>query len=97
MMGKDQTEGVPQNITIHKPELPKFKEDKDNMDIYLQRFERFTKMQKWKPEEWVVSQSPLLTGKGLEVYTSMPDADLDNYDQLKLALLKHYHFTEEGF
>ena len=96
-MGKDQTEAVTQNVTIHKPKLPKFEEDKDDMDIYLQRFERFAKMQKWKPEEWVVSLSPLLTGKGLEVYTSMPDTDLDNYDQLKLALLKRYQLTEEGF
>ena len=96
-MGKDQTEGVTQNITIHRPKLPKFEEDKDDMDTYLQRFERFAKMQKWKPEEWVVSLSPLLTGKGLEVYTSMPDTDVDNYDQLKLALLKRYQLTEEGF
>ena len=96
-MGKDQTEAVTRNVTIHKPKLPKFEEDKDDMDIYLQRFERFAKMQKWKPEEWVVSLSPLLTGKGLEVYTSMPDTDLDNYDQLKLALLKRYQLTEEGF
>ena len=89
-MGKDQTEGATQNITIHRPKLPKFEEDKDDMDTYLQRFERFAKMQKWKPEEWVVSLSPLLTGKGLEVYTNMPDTDVDNYDQLKLALLKRY-------
>ena len=56
-MGKDQTEAVTQNVTIHKPKLPKFEEYKDDMDIYLQRFERFAKMQKWKPEEWVVSLS----------------------------------------
>ena len=96
-MGKDQVEGVTQNITINRPKLPKFEEDKDDMDTYLQRFERFAKMQKWKPEEWVVSLSPLLTGKGLEVYASMPDTDVDNYDHLKLALLKRYQLTEEGF
>ena len=95
--GKDQAEGVTQNVTMHRPKLPKFEEDKDDMDTYLQRFERFAKMQKWKPEEWVMSLSPLLTGKGLEVYASMPDTDLDNYDQLKLALLKRYQLTEEGF
>ena len=96
-MGKDQMEGVTQNMTIHRPKLPKFEEDKDDMDTYLQRFERFAKMQKWKPEEWVVSLSPLLTGKGLEVYTNMPDTDVDNYEQLKMALLKRYQLTEEGF
>ena len=96
-MGKDQMEGVTQNITIHRPKLPKFEEDKDDMDTFLQRFERFAKMQKWKPEEWVVSLSPLLTGKGLEVYTNMPDTDVDNYEQLKMALLKRYQLTEEGF
>ena len=48
-MGKDQAEGVAQTITIHRRKLPKFEED--NMDTYLQHFERFAKMQKWKTEE----------------------------------------------
>ena len=49
------------------------------MGTYLQHFERVAKTQKWKQEEWVSNLSPLLTGKGLEVYMCMPDADMDDY------------------
>ena len=94
-MGKDAKEGM--TINVHKPKIPKFKEGKDDMDTYLQRYEKFAKTQKWKNDELVANLSPLLTGKGLEVYTSMPDDDIDNYEQLKIALLKRYQLTEEGF
>ncbi|XP_053400680.1 uncharacterized protein LOC128557380 [Mercenaria mercenaria] len=55
-----------------RPRLPKFEESKDDMDAYLERFERFTKTQGWKEETWAVSLSSLLTGKCLDVYTRMP-------------------------
>ena len=93
-MGKDAKEGT--TINVHKPKLPKFEEGKDDMDTYLQQYERFAKTQKWKNDKLVANLSPLLTGKGLEVYTSMPDDDIDNYEQLKIALLKRYQLTEEG-
>ena len=96
-MGKDQTEGVTQNITIHRPKLPKFEEERDNMDTYLQRFEKFAKTQKWDHAEWTTYLCALLTGKALEVYTSMPDTDVDDYNKLKNALLKRHQLTEEGF
>ena len=96
-MGKDQTEGVTQNITIHRPKLPKFEEERDNMDTYLQRFEKFAKTQKWDHAEWTTYLCALLTGKALEVYTSMPRTDVDDYNELKNALLKRYQLTEEGF
>ena len=94
-MGKDAKERMTRNV--HKPKLSKFDEEKDDMDTYLQRYERFAKTQKWKNDELVANLSPLLTGKGLEVYTSMPDDDVDNYEQLKITLLKRYQLTEEGF
>ena len=53
-----------------RPKLPKFEEHKDDMDAYIQRFERFARSQRWIEDTWAVSLSSLLTGKGLEVYTS---------------------------
>jgi len=38
-----------------------------------------------------------LTGKGLEVYTSMPPEEANDYNALKKAVLKPYQLTEEGF
>ena len=80
-----------------RPKLPKFDETRDDMDAFLERFERFATSQKWKKETWAVSLSPLLTGKGLQVYSSMPPADASDFDRLKVALLKRYQLTEEGF
>ena len=44
----------------------------------------------------LLSLSSLLTGKGLEVYTSMPPEQADDYPVLQKAVLKRYQLTEEG-
>jgi hypothetical protein len=49
-----------------------FDEARDDMDAYLEWYERFAKSQGWDEDDWAVCLSPLLTGKGLEVYASMP-------------------------
>lgn len=80
-----------------RPKLPKFEEGKDDMDAYLERFERFAVSQKWHEYTWAVSLSSLLTGKGLEVCASMPPDQASDYKALKTAVLKRYQLTEEGF
>ena len=77
--------------------LPKFDEEKDDMDAFLERFERFAGSQGWPEEIWAVSLSPLLTGKGLQVYSSRPSDQANDYEELKKAILKRYQLTEEGF
>jgi hypothetical protein len=91
---ENQSQG---QIPIYRPKLPKFDEDKDDLDAYLERFERFAQVQQWKKEEWAVCLSPLLTGKGLQVFTGMPANDVNDYEKLKQALLRRYQLTEEGF
>ncbi len=90
------TQVRPSNLKI-----PKFDETTDDMDIFLERFERFSKAQKWPKEEWSVNLSTLLTGKGLQVFTSVPVDQIHDYDGLKaiklLLLLKRYQLTQEGF
>ena len=67
------------------PKLPKFNSDKDNLDAYLLRFERYAKVRGWSKENWVVSLSSLLDGKALNVYSRLPPMFADDYDQLKKA------------
>ena len=104
MMKLKLASGVPVDIKPEKssslglrPKIPKFEEEKDDMDAYIERFERFAKSQKWQEETWAISLSSLLTGKGLVVYTSMPMDQALDYKALKTALLKRYNLTEEGF
>ena len=52
------------------------------MNAYLERFERYVKVQGWRKEEWAVSLSALLAGKGLEVLTWMAAEDVNDYDKL---------------
>jgi hypothetical protein len=49
--------------TGFRPRLPKFEESKDDIDAYIERFERFSISQGWKEDTWAISLSSLLTGK----------------------------------
>ena len=85
------------NVKATRPKLPAFNEAKDDMDAYLERYEHFAQSQKWNKKTWAVSLGPLLTGKGLQVYSSLAPTEIDDYQQLKAALLRRYNLTEEGF
>ena len=85
---------VPNSYT---PKLPPFVETKDNLDSYLERYERFAAGQKWETAVWATRLSALLKGKALEVYSRLPAADALNYDKLKAALLRRFRMTEEGY
>ena len=55
------------NPKAKMPKLPHFNEQKDDMDAYLRRFERFASAMGWAETEWPKSLSALLTGKAMEV------------------------------
>ena len=79
------------------PKLPMFNDEKDDLDAYLQRFERYATLQSWKKENWALNLSALLSGKALDVYSTLPSSEAQNYDTLKLALLRKYNLTEDGY
>ena len=79
------------------PKIPPFEEQRDSMDSYLERYERHAKAHKWDEADWAVRLSAHLKGKSLEVYSRLPVADANDYDKLKLALLRYYQMTEEGY
>ena len=79
------------------PKLPWFDENKDNMDSYLSRFERYAEAQGWEKKHWCLHLSALLKGKALDVYSRLPSEESLDYDILKAALLKRFELTEEGF
>ncbi len=79
------------------PKLPPFNDGKDDLDAYLNRFERYAAAQKWDSSEWATYLSALLTGKALETYFRMADEDINSYEKVKEALLTRFLLTEEGF
>ena len=79
------------------PMLPSFVDGKDDLDSYLQRFERYATTDGWDRDDWAVSLGVLLTGRALEVYSRLPPEAAADYDLLKEALLKRYNLSEDGY
>ncbi len=65
------------------PKLPFFNESRDDLDAYLERFERFATSQNWPQDEWATDLSALLTGKALETYYRMPSQTAGTYKHVK--------------
>ena len=79
------------------PKLPSFVDGKDDLDAYLQRFERFATTAKWEKTGWASKLSALLSGRALEVYSRSSEEAAQYYDRVKLALMKRYDLTEGGY
>ncbi|XP_052763944.1 uncharacterized protein LOC128205922 [Mya arenaria] len=82
---------------VKAPKLLSFNETRDQMDSYLNRFERYASSHKWDKSTWALNLSALLKGKALDVYARLPCDHSLNYDVLKTALLKRFDLTEDGF
>ena len=85
------------NKDAKSPKLPSFIDEKDELDSYLLRFERYAENASWEKDTWAIKLSALLTGRAMDVYTRMSDADASDYDKLKKALLTRYNYTEDGY
>ena len=72
-------------------------DEKDDMDSYLFRFERYAELQNWPEDQWAIYLSALLRGKALDVYARLTADDSKDYKVLKEALLRRYQMTEEGY
>ena len=79
------------------PKLPAFVDGKDEVDAYLQRFERFADTAKWHKTGWASKLSALLSGRALEVYSRLLEEAARDYDRVKIALMKRYDLTEDGY
>ena len=87
----------PRNKDAKSPKLPSFIDEKDELDSYLLRFERYAENASWEKDTWAIKLSALLTGRAMDVYTRMSDADASDYDKLKKALLTRYNYTEDSY
>ena len=57
--------------TAKRPKLPAFEDGKDDMDSYLNRFERIADVNQWPHEEWAANLSALLSGRALDAYSRL--------------------------
>ena len=83
--------------SIIAPPLPRFRESEGNIDVYLQRFERYAAHEGWEHDCYAIYLSALLEGPSLDIYHRMPSECANDYEALKEALLKRYSFTAQDF
>ncbi|XP_066263283.1 uncharacterized protein [Branchiostoma lanceolatum] len=95
LVREDRTET--ERVRAKAPKLPPFVDGKDQVDAYLQRFERFATANAWDPDTWASSLCALLTGRALEVFSRLDNTEAQDYKSVKEALMKRYNLTEEGF
>jgi len=77
--------------------LPPFREEKDDLDAYLNRFERTCTTFNVPQQQWSFQLARFLQGQALDVYQRMNDEDVGDYDLLKNNLLKRFRLTEGGY
>ena len=92
----DQSSLGKMQVQFKPAKLPFFDENKDSIDAFLTRFEKYHTVIKTGKEEWAIYLAALLKGKALEVYSRLSNEESNNYDALKMALLRRYQLTEEG-
>ncbi|GFO08088.1 hypothetical protein PoB_003459300 [Plakobranchus ocellatus] len=79
------------------PKLPNFQDGRDDLDIWLTRFERFAESNGWSREKWSSSLCALLTGRALDCYGRHSAEQGKDYDKVKEALMKRYDLMEDGY
>ena len=79
------------------PKLPPFNDTMDDMDAYIQRFERYVQNEGWDSHCLGVYLGSLLTGKALGEYSRLPAEEARNYATLEEALLTRYQLTQEDY
>ena len=57
----------PRNKDAKSPKLPSFIDEKDELDSYLLRFERYAENASWEKDTWAIKLSALLTGRAMDV------------------------------
>ena len=86
----------PRNIG-RSPQLPLFCDTKDDMDAYLQRFERYAENEGWDADCYGTYLGSLLSGKALEVNSRLPASEARDYYKSKEVMLIHYQLTQEDY
>ncbi|KAJ8017672.1 hypothetical protein HOLleu_44755 [Holothuria leucospilota] len=86
------------NRSVRNPKLPQFNEKVDDIDAYINRFERYVTSQGWdKKRDWAINLGALLQGRALYEYSTLPFSEASDYDKVKRAVLKAYKLNAEGF
>ena len=68
----------------------------DDIETYLTTFERLMKAHNVKKDRWTYKLTPYLTGEAQQAYVAMAQADAEDYEKVKAAILRRYDVTAES-
>ena len=68
----------------------------DDIEAYLTTFERLIKAHNVKKDRWTYKLTPHLTGEAQQAYVAMVQADAEDYEKVKAAILRRYDVTAES-
>ena len=86
----------PGTLSVNQPRLPEYKDGED-MASYLVRFERVGNLLGIPENSYAVRLGSLLTGKAVDIYTSLSPEVTSDYAQLKQSLLQGFNKTPSGY
>ncbi|XP_025102703.1 uncharacterized protein LOC112569193 [Pomacea canaliculata] len=79
------------------PKLPLFKEDLDDIDSFLFRFEAHAEALRWPRHLWPLHLSATIQGEALKLYHALCAQGQVAYEELRKQLLLKFQCTEDGF
>ena len=84
-----------QNVKF--PAMRRFVDRTDDIDVYLEAFERYCVEAGVDKGKYSFLLSANLTGRALETYSPLPREDANDYELLKAEILKSYDLNENGY
>src|SRR6218665_201278 len=81
---------------IRDIQIPTY-DQSENLHCYLNRFELTCNTLKISKDLWVLALIKSLKGQALEVHERMKAEDAQDYEKLKVELLKRFRLTEGGY
>lgn len=87
---------APQFSPMSVPKLPPYRDDED-ISAYLIRFERIAQLLQIDQNSYAVYLGSLLSGKALQIYSSLSEDITSDYNSLKAALLAGFNKNRETY
>ena len=78
------------------PKMPKYVEGED-IEVFLMTFEKLAIANKWDKAIWAPRLAAVLTGKAQEAYSRLSLEDSQDYETIKVAILKKYELSAETY
>ena len=79
-----------------KPTLQKLSKE-DDIESYLDMFERVARQPGWPKELWTTQLAGLLSGEALDAFVSVPSETARSYDAVKEAILARFLVNAETY